>query len=323
MKCSDFFLCGADMGLERHDVCADKPMVLAIGVFDGVHLGHRKLLDEAVRLAQELNAVPAALTFDPHPRSVLFPETPTQLLMELQDRLRLLVESGMAMTAVAEFTREFAATEPEVFLDGLFRQIPQLAGIVVGSCWRFGARGTGNVELLGRYAAGHGLQLRAVPELQIGTEVVSASTIRRLIAEGKLDEAAELLGRSYTLAGQVSSGYGIAGSKLDCPTANIVCQAGVLPPNGVYAGWIECNKGSFAAAVNIGVAPTYDRSADKVRRIEAHLLDFNGNLYDQRVKLTLGRYLRAEQRFDCEENLKKQIACDVENIRRWAAENMR
>ncbi len=315
---AEIFSRQAGMTLAGAASSSSKPLVLAIGVFDGVHKGHRKLLAEAVHLAAGLDAVPVALTFDPHPRSVLHPSAPVVLLMDLAERIRLLRENGMAMAAVADFTPEFANTLPQDFLEILFAEVPRLAGVVVGSRWRFGKGGAGDVELLAQYAAQKDFVLSAVEELVINGQTVSASTIRRLIASGKLEEAAELLGAPYTLAGTVANGYGIAGSKLDCPTANIEISAGVLPPDGVYAGSVKVDGKTYIAAVNIGVAPTYGRPADARRRIEAHLLDFSGNLYGKRVHLQLGRYLRSEQCFANEEELRKQIAIDVENIRRWA-----
>ena len=302
--------------------CCDKPLALAIGVFDGVHLGHRKLLNEVLRMAKELDAVPAALTFFPHPRSVLFPSAPVVLLMDLPERIRQLKAAGVAMVAVADFTAEFAATEPEDFLDMLFENVPQLAAVGVGSNWRFGAHGSGNVDLLKKYASRRHLALSAVPELQIDQTVVSASSIRQLIAGGKLNQAEKLLGCRYALCGKVAGGYGIAGKNLNCPTANIQLSAGVLPPDGVYSGILEVNGQSYAAAVNIGISPTYGRSRDLQRRVEAHLLDFEGNLYGQNVRLTLGEYLRSEQCFASEDALKQQIACDVEKIRLWASKKI-
>jgi len=294
-----------------------KPLVLAIGVFDGVHLGHRKLLDTASALSAELNAVPVALTFDPHPRSVLHPAAPVVLLTDLAERVRLLKKYGAELVASVDFTADFAATAPEEFLDMLFENIPQLAGVVVGSQWRFGAGGSGNVQLLEQYAAQHNFVLKAVPELELDGAVVSASSIRNLIAGGRLQAANHLLGRSYALTGTVANGFGIAGSNLNCPTANIVPTAGVLPPDGVYAGIVEVALECYPAAVNIGLAPTYHRSNSQ-RRIEAHLLDFSGNLYGKQVRLTLGCYLRSEQCFASENALREQIAMDVKNIRSWA-----
>ena len=318
MNSADFFYRRSGMTLAGVAAeCDNKPLALAIGVFDGVHLGHRKLLDQVSELACELNAVPVALTFDPHPRAVLFPSAPPVLLMDLAERVRQLHNAGMAMTAVADFTLDFAATPPEEFLDLLFEEVPNLAAVGVGSNWRFGKNGSGNVPLLAEYARKRSFKLAAVDELVMDGEVVSASRIRRLIAGGKLDEAEKLLGSRYTLTGKVANGYGIAGTKLDCPTANIVPQAGVLPPDGVYSGIVTVEGKSYGAAVNIGVAPTYGRTADQCRRIEAHLLDFSGNLYGRDVRLALGEYLRSEQCFASEEALKKQIACDVKKIRSW------
>ena len=305
------------MTLAGASASCQKPVALAIGVFDGVHRGHRKLLDQVIALAEQLDAVPVALTFDPHPRSVLSPSSPVVLLQDLNERIRLLHEAGMAMTAVADFTADFAATPPEDFLKLLFEEIPQLAAVVVGSNWHFGKNGSGNVKLLAEYARKHDFQLAPVEELILDGDVVSASRIRRLIAGGKLNDAEKLLGYRYAITGTVSNGYGIAGTKLNCPTANIEPSAGVLPPDGVYSGMVTADGVRYGAAVNIGVAPTYGRAADSRRRIEAHLLDFSGNLYGKHVHLELGEYLRSEQCFASEEALKKQIICDVEKIRSW------
>lgn len=297
----------------------NKPVALAIGVFDGVHLGHRKLLNEVIDLARRFDAVPGALTFDPHPRSVINPSAPPVLLCDLSERVRLLKAAGMEFAAAADFTPEFAATEPEEFLDMLFAEVPLLAAVGVGSQWRFGRRGAGDVDMLKKYAAQRNFELIAVPELDLNGEVVSASSIRRAIAGGDLNKAEKLLGYRYALCGQVKTGYGIAGSKLNCPTANIEPDAGVLPPDGVYSGIITVDNQRFGAAVNIGVAPTYGRTADLRRRIEAHLLDFSGSLYGKYLRLEIGEYLRSEQCFASESALKKQIMCDVENIRRWVS----
>ncbi len=317
MNSTEFFFRRSGMTLAGVAAKCHKPLALAIGVFDGVHLGHKKLLAEVAAMAQELDAVPVALTFDPHPRAVLQPARPPVLLVDLPERIRLLQNAGMSMTAVVDFTGSFAATLPEEFLEFLLEQVPRLAAVGVGSNWRFGKNGAGNVELLKKYAAQRNFKLAAVDELVMDDEVVSASRIRRLIAGGKLDEAEKLLGYRYMLSGKVSNGYGIAGTHLDCPTANIEPAAGVLPPDGVYSGIVEVDKVRYGAAVNIGVAPTYGRAADSRRRIEAHLLDFSGNLYGRNVRLILGEYLRSEQCFASEEALKKQIFKDVEQIRNW------
>ena len=323
LNSAEIFSRKAGMTLAGVAAKCDKPLALAIGVFDGVHLGHKKLLNKVAAMAEELNAVPVALTFDPHPRAVLHPSAPPVLLMDLPERIRLLQANGMAMTAVVDFTAEFAATPAEKFLELLFEQVPNLAAVGVGSKWRFGKNGSGNVELLTEYANKHNFKLAPVDELLIDNDVVSASRIRRLIAGGELDNAEKLLGYRYTLCGKVANGYGIAGTRLDCPTANIVPDAGVLPPDGVYSAIVEVDDQRYGAAVNIGVAPTYGRTADLCRRIEAHLLDFSGNLYGKNVHLVLGEYLRSEQCFASEEALKKQIFSDVAQIRRWVKDKFK
>jgi len=296
-----------------------RPLALAIGVFDGVHRGHRKLLAEVVRLAAENGALPVALTFDPHPRAVLHPAAPPVLLVGLTERVRLLREAGMASCVVCPFTPEFARTEPDDFLDNLLDGA-QIAAIGVGRAWRFGAGGRGDAALLQRCAERRHWRLSAVPELELDGETVSASRIRRVIAGGDLAEADRLLGWHYAYWGRVCGGHHVAGLRLDCPTANIEPEAGVLPPDGVYAGIVRSGGKSYMAAVNIGIAPTYARPADRVRRVEAHLLGFSGDLYGCRVKLELEQYLRSERCFASETDLKRQIRDDIAAIRRIAEE---
>ncbi len=322
MNTSENFSCRAARTLAEIAAASDRPLALAIGVFDGVHCGHRKLIDTVCNWAERLHARPVALTFDPHPRAVLHPAAPPVLLVGVEERVRLLRAAGMADVAVANFTPEFARTEPEAFLDVLLERVPQLAAVGVGEHWRFGARGRGDVALLSEYAVRRGWQLAAVPELMMGGDVVSASRIRGAVAGGDLKLAAGLLGYSYYWMGRVAGGYGIAGTHLNCPTANIVPEAGVLPPDGVYAGTVTVGEVRYPAAVNIGVAPTYARAGSPVRRVEAHLLDFDGDLYGCRVRLDLIRYLRSEQCFASENELKMQIRSDVGAIRRLVKQEM-
>ena len=229
-----------------------RKLALGIGVFDGVHRGHRLIIDEVCGLARKTGAVPAAMTFDPHPRAVLRPDEPPMLLVSLKERVRLLREAGAELVWVVPFTPEFANLESGQFLDRLFAcPEVELTGICVGEQWRFGRGGTGDRAVLADYARRHGLEFHACPELQLDGQVVSSSSIRRAIASGKLETAAKMLGRPYRLTGAVERVYHAAGDRLGCPTANLTFRAGVLPPDGVYAAAAFLHGVSYAAAVNV------------------------------------------------------------------------
>lgn len=298
-----------------------RKLTLGIGVFDGVHLGHRRIIAEVTGLARANGSVPAAMTFDPHPRAVLCPDEPPVLLVPLKERVRLLREAGAGLVWVQPFTPEFARLEPEQFLERLFACSDiELAGICVGEKWRFGRGGRGGRETLAAYAESHRLEFRACPELELNNETVSSSAIRRAISAGKLEQATAMLGRPYRLIGTVERGYHAASDRLDCPTANLALSAGVLPPDGVYAAAAYRNGVPYAAVVNIGFAPTFGWEQAK-RRVEVHLLDFHGNLYGSELGVEFLHYLREERTFSDPEALKRQIDGDILQIRDFFAKS--
>ena len=267
---------------------------VAIGTFDGVHLGHRRVVETAV--ASGLRA--AALTFDPHPRSVLGDEVP--LLTTLERRLELLAEAGAQETLVLPFDRELAALPPEEFVEAYLRPLGAEV-VVAGRGFRFGRGRAGDLPLLERL----GFDARAVPELA----GVSSSAVRAQLQTGEPERAAVLLGRPYELDGTVVAGDA-RGRRLGFPTANLEPAAGlVVPARGVYAGAAAGHR----AAVSVGVNPQY---GGRELRVEAFLLDFEGDLYGRRVLVELWQRLRDEQAFAGEEELVAQIARDVEATRR-------
>lgn len=297
-----------------------RKLTLGIGVFDGVHLGHRRVIDEVSALAQATHSIPAAMTFDPHPRALLDPDESPVLLVPLKERIRLLREAGAEEVWVQPFTMEFARLEPEQFLERLLT-CPglELAGVCVGEKWRFGRGARGRRETISAWAEAHRLAFRASPELHWKDEVVSSSAIRRAVSEGKFEQAAAMLGRPYRLIGTVECGHHAAAGQLDCPTANLAFSAGVLPPDGVYAAEVYRDGVPYAAAVNIGFGPTFGWNHAK-RRVEAHLLDFTGNLYNCELGVVFLRYLRAERVFSTPEELKRQIGSDLLQVRKLFAD---
>ncbi len=294
--------------------------VFGIGVFDGVHRGHRRIIDAAVKHAAERDALPAALTFDPHPRAVLSPGEPPVLLQPLAERIRLLREAGAERVWIVRFTRKLSMLEPEEFLRKLI-SVPgwETAGIAVGEKWRFGHGGRGDTALLKKFCTERGMQLDAVPELCIGERIVSSSAIRQAVAAGRLAEAAHLLGRPFLLTGSVECGHQAAGTKLACPTANLQFTAGVLPPDGVYAARALLGNEAHPAVVNIGFSPTFGWENSR-RRVEVHLLDFNGNLYGAQLGVEFLRYLREERTFADPAGLKRQIGQDLAQVREYYRE---
>lgn len=296
---------------------------VAVGVFDGVHLGHQQLLTRAAAVSSRHGRPPAAVTFYPHPAAVLRPEVAPALLLPLEQRVELLLRHGMGAVLVLPFTREFATLGPEEFVtDVLLRLRP--GTVVVGEDFRFGARAAGDVELLRRLGARCGFDVDAVPLVTEGAHRVSSSAVRRLVTEGDVSGAARLLGRPYDLHGTVVHGER-RGRDLGYPTANLdVADAGslLLPPDGVYAGtlaWQESsgNAAEHPAAVSIGTNPTF---AGTRRTVEAHVIDRSDlDLYGQRVVLRLHRHLRGMVAFGSVPELCDQMAADVDLVRRMSA----
>lgn len=293
-----------------------KRVCLAAGVFDGVHLGHQLLLERLLEISAELDAEPCALTFSPHPRQVLNPKTAPPLLLAPEQKNRLLREAGMKAVVTIPFTRDFAMLEPVEFIEKcLFSSSVEVAGIAVGTQWRFGRGGTGDLETLRQIGTVKNWHIEAVGELDINGQTVSSTMIRRAIAGGNLADAVAMLGRNYSLFGTVVHGFRVASQELNHPTANLEMHYGVLPPNGVYAALAIFDGVRHPAAVNIGLCPTYNRAGSAIR-IEIHVLDFEGNLYGRQIELEFLQYLREERTFAGSQELKAQIGKDVAQIRK-------
>ena len=270
-----------------------KPRSVAIGTFDGVHLGHRRVLEAAVAAGE----TPTVVTFDPHPRTVL--GNRVELIAPLQRRLELLAEHGIEDVLVVEFTLGLAGLDPETFAEQTLRAIGAEV-VVAGAHFRFGRGRAGDLDLLRRL----GFDARPVPLL----EGVSSSQIRQLLRAGEIEPAARQLGRPPELEGIVVSGDA-RGGKLGFPTANLRVDSNLLvPAYGIYAGFAEGTR----AALSVGTNPHY---GGKERRIEAFLLDFHRDLYGRRLVIEVWRRLRDEQTFASEADLVEQIARDVEQTK--------
>jgi riboflavin kinase/FMN adenylyltransferase len=282
---------------------------LALGNFDGVHVGHQALFAEARR-----HGAAAAFTFHPHPGKVLQPELAPKLITLLPRRLELLAACGLEATVVQPFSRDYARTSPEDFEAALFDALG-VAHVVVGSDFTYGAARAGTVDTLGEAAARRGARVHVVPPVTVDGVVASSSRVREYILEGRVSAARRLLGRPFDLDGTVVAGAG-RGRGIGFPTANVDTQNELRPAPGVYAIRVhlpgEPGGTWHAGAANIGVKPTFGGTEVT---IEAHLLDFTGDLYGKELRVQFLERLRPEQRFGSVAELIGQIKRDVEAAR--------
>jgi riboflavin kinase/FMN adenylyltransferase len=294
----------------------DGPAAVAFGNFDGVHLGHRALLDRVVAAAGQLGGPATIVTFQPHPLTILRPDRAPAALDDLAGRLHGLAQLGTDRVLVLPFDAELASQSALWFAQTVLLAACRAKHIVVGHDTRFGQGGQGDVQLLHKLGAAHGIAIDEVGPVLAGGEAVSSSRIRRLVAGGEVAQAWQLLRRPFALSGPVVTGDQ-RGRQLGFPTANVAAPAQVQPAAGVYAGWLQRSDGQYLpAVVNAGTRPTF---AGSRWQVEAHVLDFAGDLYGESVRLLLGHHLRPEQRFDGLPALLAQIERDVQAARVWTA----
>lgn len=290
-----------------------KRWIAAVGVFDGVHPGHRAIINAARRRADECGAGVLALTFIPHPRKLLDEKNAPPLLVSEAKRVELLLEAGADCCGYIDFTPGSAALEPLDFLAALRDNgIFELAGICVGENWRFGRMGRGNKEVLAGFCAANNWSLDTVKELELDGVTISSTAIRQALSAGDLDYASRLWGVPVELTGIVERGFQIAGSKLSAPTANLKTDYLLPLPFGVYSGKTDVDGKTYTAVLNIGVAPTFGHD---LCRVEMHLLDFSGDLYGRNLTVRLSKFIRKERKFSSPEELKTQIAADIKAAR--------
>lgn len=297
-------------GLESYPPDA-QPCALALGVFDGVHLGHRAILAAAVARARDARLTAVACTFEPHPLEVLQPQRALLALTTLGERLALFAESALDGTVVVAFTPALARVEPEAFVKEVLIDRLHAREVVVGFNHRFGRGARGDARLLGELGARFGFRAHVVPPLSVDGVTVSSTEIRAALQRGEVDRAERLLGRPYSLTGTVVEGAG-RGRTLGFPTANLRCDRPPLVAPGVYACRATVHGGEHPAVVNVGVRPTF---GGEDLAVEAHLLDFKDNLYGVRLRLTFVARLREERRFPSVDALAAQIRADVEAAR--------
>ena len=286
--------------------------VLALGNFDGVHRGHRKILDRVHRVATEHGSTAVVMTFDPHPPRVVRPDKAPALLMTIDQKLETMADAGVQAAAIVRFTHELSRWSPEEFVHTVLVDWLHVAEVWVGANFLFGHDRTGNFSLLRALGARHGFKAEKIDPVRYKDFVVSSTRIRRLVAEGRVDEAGALLGHQYFIDGKVMTGDR-RGRTLSFPTANLCTENELLPPLGVYATTTTIDGVVRGSVTNVGVRPTVDSSGRMV--IETHIFDFDRDLYDTRIRVGFVQRLRDERAFDGLEALRAQIAADCARAR--------
>jgi riboflavin kinase/FMN adenylyltransferase len=289
--------------------------VLAIGNFDGIHLGHQAILRATVERAHALNAVSTALTFDPSPRKVLRPETAPLRLSTNAQRMEWFNALGLEAVVVLPFTLDLARLSPEEFVEQILLRDLHIKAVLVGENFKFGHKQAGDVKLLSALGAKHGFAVVIVPPVFYRCEIVSSTIIRREVAEGDVSHAARLLGRPFALTGEVVSGTG-TGSRFTFPTLNLAAEQELLPARGVYVTRtrLDGETRSHRSVTNIGVRPTFNGSS---LSIETHLLDAQLSSAPKRIEVRFWKRLREEKKFTGPEELRAQIAADIARANRF------
>jgi riboflavin kinase/FMN adenylyltransferase len=283
-------------------------VALTIGSFDGVHLGHLDVIKHVMASAKAIDAQPALLTFEPHPRCVLDPANCPQSITTLQEKLALIEQAGIEHAIVLRFDRELASLSPQEFVDRL-ANVMELRTWVIGYDFAFGRGRTGSATWL----RDHGHHVEVVPPFTIDGHDLHSSEVRHLITAGEVEHANRLLGREYAMAGPVEAGERV-GRQLGFPTANIGVEPNkLIPALGAYAGRARAPEGDFVAALSVGYRPTFGGTQ---LRVEAFLLDFEGDLYQKRIELRFIRYLHPDIRFPTTDDLVRRLQQDVADTRR-------
>ena len=281
--------------------------VLALGNFDGVHRGHRKILERVRRVAGERGATAVVMTFDPHPPRVVRPDKAPPLLMTLAQKLEALDRSGMRGIAVVRFTRELSLWDPETFVRAVLVDWLRIVEVWVGANFLFGHDRAGTFTVLRNLGARYGFRAEKIDPVRYKDFVVSSTRVRRLLAEGRVDEAGALLGHHYTIEGSVVQGQK-RGRDLGFPTANLCAENELVPPAGVYATTVHIDAIAYPSITNIGRRPTFESGEENV--IETHVLDFDRDLYGAKLRLGFVQRLRDEKKFGGVDALKAQIEAD-------------
>jgi riboflavin kinase / FMN adenylyltransferase len=286
--------------------------VLALGNFDGVHRGHRKILDRVHRVAEERGATSVVMTFDPHPPRVVRPDKAPPLLMTKVQKLEALAQVGVHGAAIVRFTPEMSRWEPEMFVRTVLVDWLRVSEVWVGANFLFGHDRAGNFTLLRMLGSRHGFRAEKIDPVRYKEFVVSSTRIRRLVSEGRVDEAGALLGHSYHIDGTVMRGDQ-RGRTIGFPTANVCTENELLPPHGVYATTTRIRDVVHASVTNVGTRPTVDSSGRTT--VETHIFNLDRDLYGTSIRIGFVQRLRDERAFETVDLLRAQIAADCDRAR--------
>lgn len=291
-----------------------KNSYVALGTFDGVHRGHRVLINSAIEKAKKNGGISVVYTFLNHPLEIIAPERVPKMINTIDEKLRLLEEMGVDYVVLQTFDEEYAKTSKEEFIDKILIEYLGAKEIFVGFNYTFAERGSGNVEYLKKVAPEKGIKLNEIEAIEYKGQVLSSTLIRKFILEGKIEEANMFLGRPFFISGEVEHGKKL-GRVLGFPTANLKVVNKVYPPFGIFGGTvlIEGEKEKYNAVVNIGKNPTLKPGELSV---EVHILDFNRDIYGKKIDVSIEKHLRDEKKFGSMEELRQGIRNDVENWRK-------
>lgn len=296
---------------ELAELTPERETMLTIGVFDGVHLGHQHLIKRLNKEAAERGLLSGVVTFRGHPQEMLCPEIELTFLTSVEERISLIQNLGVEFITILSFTPEIAQLSARQFVSSLKEQL-KMQGLVIGPDFALGRGREGNATVLNALGQELGFTVTSVPQLTVEGQVVSSTLIRQALSRGDMKLVARLLGRHFTLSGVVVIG-GERGRLLGFPTANMTPEPSrALPPDGVYVTWAGVDNELYPAVTNIGIRPTFGGGE---RTIEAHILDFNGDLYGGKVALQFVERVRGEIHFATPEELQRQIDRDVERAR--------
>lgn len=290
-----------------------RPVCAAIGVFDGVHVGHQEVIRLTLEDAQLHDAMPVIVTFDRHPATVLASRQIPGMIYSLPHKIQVISQFEPAALLMLHFDLAFSQKSAEIFIEELVRGFGRVHSIRVGTNFRFGHQRAGNLALLNRLSERFGYAVHGNTPVMVDGHRVSSTRIREAIGAGQLSHVSKMLGRSYSILAPVVKGDQL-GRKLGFPTANMDATGLVLPPRGVYAARVIVQGLPHHAVLNIGVRPTLELTTPPLR-VEVHLLDFQGDLYGHEIETVLVKMLRPEQQFPSLESLKTQIVRDIEDTR--------
>lgn len=299
-------------GIEHPSI--QRPTVATLGVFDGLHLGHQAIVRTVVERAARLGLTPTLITFEPHPRQVLRPESAPPLLQTLHQKAAGLRQLGLQQVVVLNFDAELAALSAEEFVQRYLCEALQAREVYLGKGFSFGHERRGNIELLLQLSKELGFYAAEVPEVQLRHHRISSTKVRQLLLAGRVNVARRMLGRPYGIEGIVTRGHGI-GRQLLYPTANLAVENRVIPADGVYVTLTLVGDVWWRSVTNIGKRPTFGGELES--KVETHLIDFDGDLYDQTIRVRLLHRLRGEKKFNGVNELKAQISRDRDRAVRY------